>query len=52
MGKKKKSSNTIIIAVIFTVAGFFAGQFLHIPALNDYNLFGAMHAPSAHHRER
>ena len=51
MNKKKKKPNIILIALVFLVIGFFAGQFLAIPALDDYNLFASMSSPGSHHKE-
>jgi len=53
MSKKKKNANTTLLIVLFLVAGFFIGQFLHVPAFSQYNLLGASAAPgSGHHREK
>ena len=51
MKKKVSKKSALTFCVIALVAGFFIGQFLHIPAFDDYNLLDAMRRPgSASHR--
>ena len=51
MKKKIEKKTAVLFCLIALVAGFFIGQFLHIPSLDEYNLLDAMRRPgSASHR--
>lgn len=45
MKKKVEKKTVIVFCLIMLVAGFFVGQFIHIPAFDDYNLIDAMRRP-------
>ena len=51
--KKKVTKKTLLtFCIIMFVTGFFVGQFVHIPALNDYNLIDAMRRPPSNNNRR
>ncbi len=52
MKKKVERKNVLVFCLIMLIAGFFVGQFIHIPAFDDYNLLDAMQRPGGNSHRR
>ena len=51
-GKKVNAKTVITLCILLFIAGFIIGQFLPIPALEDYTLTAAMRRPGSRHHRR
>lgn len=53
MKKKGVDKKTMgIFCIVTFVVGFFVGQFVHVPAFDDYNLLDAMRRPGSNSHRR
>jgi hypothetical protein len=52
MKKSVAKRTVIILCLALFIGGFFVGQFVHIPAFDEYNLVGAMRRPPSNNNRR
>ena len=52
MKKKVTRKTFFIFCLVLFISGFFVGQFIHIPAFDDYNLIDAMRRPGSNYNRR